>query len=117
MTQHTPGPWKFRAISDDRAGIVIALALETERRPVPLNDPCIMNVRDDWISYLLRSKLGQANARLIEAAPDLAHTLRALLDWAREHTSPRDDNSPHLLLIDAAAVLAKVDGATEENTR
>lgn len=32
--------------------------------------------------------------------------LKALLDWGREHTSPRDPNSPHALLVEAAAALA-----------
>jgi hypothetical protein len=38
------------------------------------------------------------NAELLEA-------LRALTDWAREHTSPRDANSPHDLLVRAIAVI------------
>ena len=36
--------------------------------------------------------------------------LKALLMWGREHTSPRDENSPHALLIAAAAVLKRVEG-------
>jgi len=32
--------------------------------------------------------------------------LQALLDWGREHTSPRDANSPHHLLVAAQAALA-----------
>lgn len=35
----------------------------------------------------------------------LRNALAGLLDWAREHTSPRDANSPHELLVKAAAVL------------
>ena len=37
--------------------------------------------------------------------------LMALLDWAREHTSPRDPNSPHELLV---AAQQAVDDATAE---
>jgi hypothetical protein len=39
---------------------------------------------------------------------ELVAALAALCDWAREHTSPRDANSPHQLLVEARAVLAKV---------
>lgn len=51
----------------------------------------------------------RANARLMVAAPDLAKALRALTDWAREHTGPRDANSPHELLVNAVAALAKME--------
>lgn len=42
------------------------------------------------------------NTQLLEA-------LRALTDWGREHTSPRDPNSPHDLLIRAVEVIAEAD--------
>jgi hypothetical protein len=35
----------------------------------------------------------------------IANALAALLDWGRENTSPRDPNSPHALLVEAAAAL------------
>jgi len=43
-----------------------------------------------------------ADLTLMTAAPDLFSALCDLLDWGREHTSPRDPNSPHALLIKAA---------------
>jgi hypothetical protein len=48
------------------------------------------------------------NTRLLEA-------LRALTDWAREHTSPRDANSPHDLLIQAVAVIEEADKLKTQN--
>lgn len=42
--------------------------------------------------------------------PQLAQALRGLLDWGRDHTSPRDANSPHDLLVAAAAALAAYEG-------
>ena len=41
--------------------------------------------------------------------------LQAILDWGREHTSPHDINSPHALLIEAAAAL-KAAGRAEPDT-
>jgi hypothetical protein len=40
---------------------------------------------------------------------ELLAALRALTDWGREHTSPRDANSPHDLLIRAVAAIDKAD--------
>lgn len=37
---------------------------------------------------------------------DLIVASAALLDWAREHTSPRDPDSPHALLVALQAALA-----------
>jgi len=37
---------------------------------------------------------------------NLLATAAALLDWAREHTSPRPPNSPHGLIVDLQAELA-----------
>lgn len=51
-----------------------------------------------------------ANARLVAASPRLAAALLALLEWGREHTSPTDANTPHALLIEAAAALDDAGG-------
>jgi len=40
---------------------------------------------------------------------DLVLAATALLDWAREHTGPRDENSPHALLITLRAALAAME--------
>jgi hypothetical protein len=42
----------------------------------------------------------------------LLRALKALTNWARENTSPNDTNSPHTLLIDACAAIAKAEGVT-----
>jgi hypothetical protein len=47
---------------------------------------------------------------LFASSTDLYRSLRQLVDWAREHTSPCDPNSPHDLLIDASAALARAEG-------
>jgi hypothetical protein len=63
------------------------------------------------VNHPNRSK---ASRRLRDAAPDLLAALQALLDWGREHTSPRDPNSPHTLLIDAVRAIDKA--TTEDRT-
>jgi hypothetical protein len=108
MNAHTPGPWRFRPVIDP-SGRLVALLLETEAPNRPCNDPCVMAVRDDWVGALFRGPR-QADARLIEAAPELLDAGRALLEWCRENTSPRDENSPHELLIDLAAVIDRAEG-------
>lgn len=42
---------------------------------------------------------------------DLIKNLEALTEWACTHTSPRDPNSPHELLISTRAVLEKAKAA------
>lgn len=49
---------------------------------------------------------------LFAAAPDMLAALQALSDWGREHTSPRDANSPHALLVAAAKAIAAAEGHT-----
>lgn len=82
---HTPGPWHWFSdedvIDNGKGSLEIALVVGLEY-----------------------------DGRLIAAAPDLLAALRALLDWGREHTSPRDDNSPHALLIQACEAVAKAEG-------
>jgi hypothetical protein len=46
----------------------------------------------------------------VEAHPELLEALRELLDWGRDHTSPRDENSPHELLVNAHAAIRKAEG-------
>lgn len=47
----------------------------------------------------------------LDAYPALlstAEALRDLVEWAREHTSPRDPNSPHRLLVQASDALSRL---------
>ncbi len=58
---------------------------------------------DDSIRVLTRDELHENNVDLLTA-------LEALTDWGREHTSPLQPNSPHELLVQAAAAVAKAKG-------
>ena len=60
------------------------------------------------------SNIGDADARLIAAAPDLLSALRGLLDWCREHTGPTMPNSPYLTLCVAHNAIAKAEGRVAE---
>jgi hypothetical protein len=46
-------------------------------------------------------------ARAVNSHKDLVIALERLTEWGREHTSPRDKNSPHALLVAAVAALEK----------
>jgi len=45
----------------------------------------------------------------IAAGPDLHVALLAIANWGREHASPTDLRSPHQLLTNTQAALAKED--------
>lgn len=47
-------------------------------------------------------------ADVIEQLYECIDTLTNLVDWAREHTSPRDENSPHDILVAAVNALNKL---------
>jgi hypothetical protein len=92
-TKHTPGPWKTSC-----------KAIQCES----------LNKYGNWILATCEREGNEeedaANLRLMAAAPDLLDALQRLTDWAREHTSPIDNNSPHQLLINAVLVIQKATG-------
>lgn len=99
-TAHTPGPWAVNYSPADGFSV-----WHDPRQHGDMKRGAVIIAAD------LRAKPEtEANARLIAAAPDLLAALRDLLEWGRDNTSPRDDNSPHNLLIAAAAAIAKAGG-------
>lgn len=54
--------------------------------------------------------LDRPEDRAKDAAMELLAALRALTDWAREHTSPQDANSPHGFLVAAVSAIQKAEG-------
>lgn len=42
-------------------------------------------------------------------AADLLTAVKALLEWGRDHTSPRDPNSPHELLVAVNAAIVRME--------
>ena len=112
--QHTPGPWHadatldmqdsdcyFRPIFDDNDTMVAKVIVGTEDGT--RGGTRVATAEEDAIE-------GEANARLIAAAPDLLAALRDLTDWGCTYTSPLDANSPHGLLIAARVAIAKATG-------
>ena len=67
-----------------------------------------------WLSLLMNGEIPslrqKANLQRIatcwSAHDALLEALEALTTWGRDHTSPRDANSPHDLLIAAVAAIA-----------
>jgi hypothetical protein len=90
-------------------GIPAALLLETQAPQQPFNDPCILGVREDWVRFILDNPTGEANARLIAAAPDL---LEALQHCLRELSRDNYQNMSvsQLAVGLAEAALAKAEG-------
>ena len=81
----TPGPWHWqRPISCDLSNTLMG----------------------DGRVVLRCIDISQKNAAIVAAAPDLLAALQALTDWGRDHTSPKDPNSPHALLVAARAAIS-----------
>lgn len=83
--------------------------LETQAPNQPLNDPCIMAVREDWIDWLLNTPRGRANAALIEASPDLLAACEAVVAaW-----DGMDSQTLGSAIAEARAVLANAEGKVQ----
>jgi hypothetical protein len=87
MDKHTPTPW---TIGENDSEIVADGAL------VAVVYATATSSRRDNAELIIRS--GNAHKRLTIA-------LDRLTEWACTHTSPRDENSPHEILIEARAAL------------
>jgi hypothetical protein len=98
-TSYTPGPWKVETWKYNN----------NTREVLTIQTQCdaIAQTCGIWRDGDDSSAEEAANARLIAAAPDLLAALDALTEWGCTHTGPRDDNSPHELLIAARAAIAK----------
>lgn len=100
-TRFTPGPWRWSRLESGD------LQLVTEHRPVPLNDPVIFAVREDW-----RGIGGTPNAHLIAAAPEMDDALWLLsIEYHRAAAHEqlrRDCTAPHCVYV--RGVLAKARG-------
>ena len=94
QSTHTPGPWKVELGSYDP---------HTDRYPPVVTAECrdVCTVEDTYDD-------GEANARLIAAAPDLlavCERLRRAIAWS--HTEDRMDDAEQLAMIDAAIATAE----------
>jgi hypothetical protein len=99
MTKHTPGPWIISGSSIWNSDTHRAI-YASGRKPV--------NERDEE---------GQANARLIAAAPEMLAALEALTSWAIEaqkrlpvETWSDLENHGTIEIIEAKAAIAKARG-------
>ena len=82
MSQHTPGPW---ALSRSPMAATFVMSGET------------------WLAEVSRIEEGEANARLIAAAPEMWAILRRIATGERENWFDIPD--------DARALLARIEGA------
>jgi hypothetical protein len=68
----------------------------------------------EWLSYSYlppeHVEMASGLLALADQRTELLVALPALVDWAREHTSPRDPNSPHHLLVAACPAIANAEG-------
>jgi len=102
---HTPGPWHYVGDSLTHRQFDIYSPGAAPRQHI-----CTVNNLSVEALWKRDAQQAEANARLIAAAPALLEALQALTDWGRDHTSPKDPNSPHDLLIAARAATARATG-------
>lgn len=100
-TSHTPGPWTIGQNTPDGGRTVV----DAHGRAVTFTPVYLGSAAPDIAT-------AAANARLIAAAPDMLAAMHQITGWMRDHTSPRDANTPHAMLVDACAIIAKIDGAS-----
>ena len=84
---HTPGPWFTETLS-------------------PIGHCAIVDA--DGFTIADPSPMGQDNARLIAAAPDMLEALRAMVDYFGQH--PDVDNGLDETLTAARAAIARATG-------
>ena len=94
MSTHTPAPWYVLAEGITDAAIGYRAIIDS-----------------DGYTVCNCSPMGEANARLIAAAPDLLNALDGLLDYLREYDADYPEAAP--IFGKARAAIAK---ATGENT-
>lgn len=111
MSKHTPGPW---LISRDKFG---EINIETSKR-----GGCVFVIANDVGGEVRKDEKGkwsdksevEANARLIEAAPELLEALEKLLACWRSTCSANGWDPDHVVqATNAADVIAKATGAAE----
>jgi hypothetical protein len=94
MNAHTPAPWYALAEGVTDAAIGYRAIIDS-----------------DGYTVCNPSPMGEANARLIAAAPDLLNALDGLLDYLRDYDADYPEAAP--IFGKARAAIAK---ATGENT-
>ena len=106
MSGHTPGPWAWTGKSGSKLPV-----LEGS------NGSEVMDFGDDETFYPTEGNPpGEADARLIEAAPEMLEVLRAVAEELDNRSDVRDgEDGPRAnwamqLLRDVDQVLAKVEG-------
>lgn len=109
MSAHTPGPWsmfQFEFLEGEE--------LEVQRHRHPDWWEVISNPDKDYRCMCVSGHIGEANARLIAAAPDLLEALEFALpyiedDAAVQGIDPDEDEAT----IKARAAIAKAKGKTQ----
>ena len=95
-TKHTPGPWIVNSIGQitDRSGRIIVVTVSGHNVPNPAYPKGSFH-------YIAEDDGGEANARLIAAAPDLLAALE---------TIAAGNTDPDRVVEIAAEAIAKVEG-------
>jgi hypothetical protein len=98
MSAYTPGPWAiYEDVPDRLIGMRAIIAVNSSG--------------DYGITICNPSPMGEANARLIAAAPELADALRATLRCLQWHAERHGVGMDAKAVADAHALLDRIEGA------
>lgn len=104
MTNHTPGPWKFARSHEDEDGPMFELE-EGDKLPAITRIYGAGGATVAAAHDLFEFK--EADAQLIEAAPDMFKLLERAAESLRSH-SPLDSDNNNLLADEVDKLLKKV---------
>lgn len=99
MSKHAQLPWKAVKAPKNEGGFYIEEA--AQKAVVAQVYECC-----GWTA-----EHAEMIVRAVNSHEALVTALKALVDWGRDNTSPRDLFSPHVLLVAAVAALEKAKGS------
>lgn len=82
-------PWAWKDVRSEDGNRRIALLLQTTAPSVPLNDPVVFALREDWLGKLSPERV--AALEMVRRSPEMLGLLDELADYAESATLENDE--------------------------